>query len=460
MPPITLAIMRSATLLLLPALSAAAFAPGCRRAVPSRHASPSRASPHHPRIRCSALAADEHESAWVKGAPSQILESLESVLEAPRTREDAVWYQRSIGSRPLLSAGEEAELGAAVQSMNHLVSLRANLTESLGRPASMDEVAAEAGMGTRSLRQKLQEGRAARRELVESNMRLVFSLAAKYARRTGGALEDLAQDGTIGLLNAVGSFDPVRGNRFSTFAWYHVRTAIVRAALDARTPLRLTAYMHAELARVREATASFENANGRRPSEGELAIKLKVGVTRVRTLERIRRSAFYGASLDRPVGPAGRSQRKAPAAAASGSAARAPGAGQSSTYLDLVASPAAGPDEVLVARQGRTYVRRCIDRALTQASLTDRERQVVLRRYGLRRGEGGEEGSDEGTGIKAEFSMRQVGEDMGLSLQRIKQIESSALKKLRRNSEVSRELRFVYEEYCEASGARGEQWEI
>ena len=125
-----------------------------------------------------------------------------------------------------------------------------------------------------------------------------------------------------------------------------------------------------------------------------------------------------------------------------------------------MASPAAGPDEVLVARQGRTYVRRCIDRALTQASLTDRERQVVLRRYGLRRGEGGEEGSDEGTGIKAEFSMRQVGEDMGLSLQRIKQIESSALKKLRRNSEVSRELRFVYEEYCEASGARGEQWEI
>ena len=85
---------------------------------------------------------------------------------------------------------------------------------------------------------------------------------------------------------------------------------------------------------------------------------------------------------------------------------------------------------------------------------------MVLRRYGLRRGEGGEEGSEEGSGIKAEFSMRQVGEDMGLSLQRIKQIESSALKKLRRNSEVSRELRFVYEEYCEASGARGEQWEI
>jgi len=326
------------------------------------------------------------------------------------------------------------------------------MTEALGRRPNAAEVAAAEGVDEATLRRELRAGRAARRVLVEANTRLVYSIATKEARkqRMSVSIEDLAQDGTMGLLKAVASWDPERGTRFSTYAWHAIRSSILVGLLDdTSSPLRLSSYMLRKIRELRRAWATLEAQQASPPSNEALAHVMGVPVERVEALERLRRMSRSAAtSLDAP-----RTSH--------------PAAGTATTLMARVVAPSAQPDEVVLARHGKSTARHSLSRAL--ASLSPRQRQVLARRYELEHYY--EEGEEEEeaqkrfreispTGADGKPSHRQVGEDLGISAVHARTLEVQALRKLRQDQLLADELRNVYEDLVDGYRARGNEWGV
>jgi RNA polymerase primary sigma factor len=230
-----------------------------------------------------------------------------------------------------------------------------------------------------------ERGEQARTTMVESNLRLVISIARRFAS-TGLPLEDLVQEGNLGLLRAVEKFDWRRGFKFSTYATWWIRQAIVRGAADRGVrAIRLPVHVDERVARLRRAQARLRGRLGREPSDAELAVHLDLPVGRVARLMEIARSV---ASLDGPVGDDG------------------------AVLGDLLADEGAvDPGELAAEAVGQ--------RALAGAlrALPERERKLLIFRFGL----------DSGTAR----TLQEVGAMMGLSRERARQLERTALAALR-----------------------------
>ena len=180
-------------------------------------------------------------------------------------------HLRSIARIPLLTHEEEITLARGVQTLRKLDELAEELKLRAGGLApSLEAWAAEAGLTPTQLRRSHKRGQRAKQRMVAANLRLVVTIARKYASRQL-SLEDLIQEGNIGLIKAVERFDPTRGYKFSTYAYWWIREGISRAIADKSRTIRLPVHVGEVLSKLRKAQQSLWQRLGRTPTVEELA---------------------------------------------------------------------------------------------------------------------------------------------------------------------------------------------
>ncbi len=292
-------------------------------------------------------------------------------------------YLQDIGRVSLLSQEEELTLARLVQERERLLRLR-DAEGSLDHDDDRQAWAARAGLSPSQLRQALHRGRRARERMIQANLRLVVAVAKKYQRR-GLDLLDLVQEGSLGLERAVERFDPTRGFRFSTYAYWWIRQGITRALACQSRTIRLPVHITEKLNRLRRAQRELAARLGRLPRLAELAAELEMSEQAVRLIL---------VQIPRPVSLEGRVGRDL------------------DTELgDLLEDGHPTPEQALAREQ----LHQALESLL--ADLNGREARVIRERFGL----------DDDT----PRTLSEIGASMQLSRERVRQIESRALLKLR-----------------------------
>jgi RNA polymerase nonessential primary-like sigma factor len=180
-------------------------------------------------------------------------------------------HLRAIGRIPLLRPEEEITLGRAVQDLRRLEEAAEELTlRSGGSPPSLEAWGAAVKLTPAALRRRLRQGQRARERMVAANLRLVVTIARKYIH-SQLELDDLIQEGNLGLIRAVDRFDPTRGYRFSTYAYWWIREGISRAITDRSRTIRLPAQVSENLGKLRRAQQELLQRLGRTPSLEDLS---------------------------------------------------------------------------------------------------------------------------------------------------------------------------------------------
>ena len=166
-------------------------------------------------------------------------------------------YLRDIGRVPLLSHEQEITLGRQVQDLMVLENLESELESNLGEKPGIELFAEKVGITPIQLKKKLKSGRRAKERMVAANLRLVVSVAKKYTKRNMELL-DLIQEGTIGLVRGVEKFDPTRGYKFSTYAYWWIRQGITRAIAEKSRSIRLPIHITEMLNKLKKRTTRTE----------------------------------------------------------------------------------------------------------------------------------------------------------------------------------------------------------
>ncbi|MGG6238558.1 RNA polymerase sigma factor SigC [Nodosilinea sp. AN01ver1] len=350
-----------------------------------------------------------------------------AVLKGKRTTDLVRLYLQEIGRVRLLERHEEVSEAQAVQGYmqllddltqaadanggilaiySNLLKTRDRLSSQLGYRPSLERWAAEAEVpiadlkptlaaGKRAwaelsnltvpdLEKAIAEGIRAKEHMIKANLRLVVSVAKKYQNR-GLELLDLIQEGTLGLERAVEKFDPTKGYRFSTYAYWWIRQGITRAIATQSRTIRLPVHITEKLNKIKKAQRKLSQEKGRTPSIEDIARELDMTAAQVReVLLRVPRAV----SLETKVGK-----------------------DRDTELGDLLETDCMSPEDMLI----RESLRRDLQQLM--ADLTSREQDVINMRFGL--------------GDGTPYSLAEIGRALELSRERVRQIESKALQKLR-----------------------------
>lgn len=308
------------------------------------------------------------------------------VLTVPGVADSIILYLNEIGDEPLLTFDQEQELARLLHE--GLAASQRLACEALLAPAER-----------RRLEQQVAAGDRARAQLINSNLRLVVSIARRYQGH-GLSLLDLIQEGSVGLMRAVDKFDPSRGLKFSTYATYWIRQSVGRAIADHGRTVRLPVHLGERLSRLARARQQLTQRLDREPTAEEVASE--VGLT-PEQVTRAEQAALIPASLDEPHTEDG-----------------------TGTLAEIIADPLQlSPLEQV----SHTLLQDDLSEALSH--LTQRERHIIRLRYGL----------DGETAL----TLEQIGQRLNLTRERVRQLESEALKKLR-DPLLGRRLHGYFEE--------------
>jgi RNA polymerase primary sigma factor len=335
------------------------------------------------------LAAADAKAADAKPAEkdAKAAKALASIKVGPKgvyTEDSIRVYLQEIGRIRLLRPDEEIELARKIADLLQLEELAAQFETDHGHYPDTKEWAALVEMPLIKFRRRLMLGRRAKEKMVQSNLRLVVSIAKKYMNR-GLSFQDLIQEGSLGLIRAAEKFDHEKGYKFSTYATWWIRQAITRAIADQSRTIRLPVHLYETISRIKKTTKTLSQEFGRKPTEEEIAESMEMTIEKLRF---IAKSAQLPISLETPIGKE-----------------------EDSRLGDFIEADIENPEQDVA----KNLLREDLEGVL--ATLSPRERDVLRLRYGL----------DDGR-MK---TLEEIGQIFDVTRERIRQIEAKALRKLR-----------------------------
>jgi len=297
-------------------------------------------------------------------------------------------YLRDIGRVPLLSHEQEITLGRQVQDLMVLENLECQLQSDLGEKPDIELFAKKAEISTNQLIKKLKSGRRAKERMVAANLRLVVSVAKKYTKRNMELL-DLIQEGTIGLVRGVEKFDPARGYKFSTYAYWWIRQGITRAIAEKSRSIRLPIHITEILNKLKKGQRELSQELSRTPTIKELSEYVELPENDVKDLMS---RAGQPVSLETKIGD-----------------------GEDTILLDLLSNEIDMPSEQIES----DCMKGDLETLLEQ--LPELQNRVLRMRYGM-------DGDDP-------MSLTGIGRVLGISRDRVRNLERDGLRGLRKAGE-------------------------
>ena len=294
-------------------------------------------------------------------------------------------YLQEIGKVPLLSHEQEIVFGKQVQKMMSLFEKREKLANKLEQEPTLVEWANFVGKEPTEVKKIVHQGKRAKQKMIEANLRLVVAIAKKYQKRNMEFL-DLIQEGSLGLERGVEKFDPTKGFKFSTYAYWWIRQAITRAIAQQARTIRLPIHITEKLNKIKKTQRELSQRLGRSPTSAEIAESLELEPAQIREYFSIARQPI---SLDVKVGD-----------------------NQDTELSELLEDDGISPDRYITQELMRHDLHKLL------GELTPQQQQVITLRFGLIDGK--------------ELSLAKIGQRMNISRERVRQLEQQALAHLRK----------------------------